>query len=548
MLPSTFKTNLKKEDMKKLLRARLNLARFIQDTVEELASDIKDREGKSGGENDLHLSASKLLEMIEAIQEGEKVNPKQLMELTHIFKDSITLDRLPRAQLVAMCRFMNMRTFGADSFLRYQLRSRLAQLQKDDQQILWEGLESLNLRELKEACHERGMRATGMLKADYRRQLQGWLDLSVKRSIPTSLLILSRSLLITTEQATEISEENVAVEALKESISALDEEVITHAVLEAATTSETEEPDLKEQTVIRELKIEELKAENELIEDEREELEDALEDLEGLDEVTTNAAEDVISEQAEKETSWTLDDHAKPLLSTDGGAKVDDFVADSAKVVEDEAKVDSTKGRGHTSRQSDGSQQDIDGLQKKVGDSEGKKSEKVLDVVLTNKELEALAVLTEPSIVHKEREILDELKAKVQDAQISSLLEEEREQSEEVWIDEDEFVHDDEEEEEEADEYGTDLAKENSGEEISHASIKKKILNLVSDQSAQEKDEVDQQIVDDDKKSSDFDEEKEFEKEDMIGDLTTSSSRKEAKRRKRRLQTQGKAASNGQKA
>ena len=254
------------------------------------------------------------------------------------------------------------------------------------------------------------------------------------------------------------------------------------------------------------------------------ELEDALEDLEGLDEVTTNAAEDVIGEQAEK-ASWTLEDHAKPLLSTDGGAKVDDFVADSAKVVEEEAKVESKKGHGHTSRQSDGSQQDIDGLEKKVGDSEGKKSEKVLDVVLTNKELEALAVLTEPSIVHKEREILDELKAKVQDAQISSLLEEEREQSEEVWIDEDEFVHD--EEEEEADAYDTDLAKEKSGEEISHSSIKKKILNLVSDQSPQEKDEVDQQMVDDDKKSSDFDEEKEFEKEDMIGDLTTSSSRKE---------------------
>ena len=76
----------------------------------------------------------------------------------------------------------------ADSFLRYQLRSRLAQLQKDDQQILWETL-SRSVAELKEACHERGMRATGMLKADYRRQLQGWLDLSVKRSIPTSLLI-----------------------------------------------------------------------------------------------------------------------------------------------------------------------------------------------------------------------------------------------------------------------------------------------------------------------------------------------------------------------
>ena len=502
MLPSTFQDKLKKEeDMKKLLRARLNLARFIQDTVEELASDIKDREGKSGGENDLHLSASKLLEMIEAIQEGERVNPKQLMELTHIFKDSITLDRLPRAQLVAMCRFMNMRTFGADSYLRYQLRSRLGQLQKDDQQILWEGLESLNLRELKEACHERGMRATGMLKADYRRQLQGWLDLSVKRSIPTSLLILSRSLLITTEQATEISEENVTVEALKESISALDEEVITHAVLEAASASEIDKPDLKEQTVIRELKIEELKAENELIEDEREELEDALEDLEEFEEHSASAT-DVVGEETEKRTSWTVEDNAKPLLSTDGGAKVDDFVAKRAIVVEDEALVESKGDDVHSSVQGDGSQRGVDDVHEKLGDSTFEAPEKVLNAVLTPKELETLAMLTEPSIVHKEREILSELKAKVEDAQISSMLEEEREQAEEVWIDEDDFVDDDDSDE--ADDTDADIPNEDSGDQLTG-----------------------------DKKSSGLDEEEEFEEEDMIEALTTSSSNKEAQRQKR---------------
>ena len=101
----------------------------------------------------------------------------------------------------------------------------------------------------------------------------------------------------------------------------------------------------------------------------------------------------------------------KTLVSTDGGAKVDDFVLDSVKVVENQAKVESKKGHDRTSRHSDGGQQDSDGLQEKLGDSEVKKSEKVLDVVLTDKELEALAVLTEPSIVHKE-EILDELKLK----------------------------------------------------------------------------------------------------------------------------------------
>ena len=89
--------------------------------------------------------------------------------------------------------------------------------------------------------------------------------------------------------------------------------------------TETEEPDLKEQTVIRELKIEELKAENELIEDEREELEDALEDLEGLDEISTSATDglskDEASKQAEKEISyyWRLKHYERWLH--------DDFVS-----------------------------------------------------------------------------------------------------------------------------------------------------------------------------------------------------------------------------
>ena len=85
-------------------------------------------------------------------QDGKQVDVEEFMKLTNIFKNNITLDRLPRAQLVAMCRFMQLRTFGSDSYLRFQLQSKLSQLQRDDQSILWEGLDSLSMSELKHAC------------------------------------------------------------------------------------------------------------------------------------------------------------------------------------------------------------------------------------------------------------------------------------------------------------------------------------------------------------------------------------------------------------
>lgn len=93
-------------------------------------------------------------------------------------------------------------------------------LQNDDQRILFEGIDSLNRQELQEACRERGMRALGMSKNQLSRQLQQWLDLSCNRQVPISLLILSRSFALTQgEQELE--------KAIGQSISALDDEIVT---------------------------------------------------------------------------------------------------------------------------------------------------------------------------------------------------------------------------------------------------------------------------------------------------------------------------------
>ena len=65
-------------------------------------------------------------------------------------------------QLIGMSKYMGLNHFGTDSLLRFQLRNKIRQIKQDDQMILWEGIDSLTPEELRNACAERGMRATGL--------------------------------------------------------------------------------------------------------------------------------------------------------------------------------------------------------------------------------------------------------------------------------------------------------------------------------------------------------------------------------------------------
>lgn len=57
-----------------------------------------------------------------------------------------------------------------------------------------EGLDSLAVWELQQACRARGMRAYGLSEERLRLQLTQWLELSLKEKVPPSLLLLSRTL------------------------------------------------------------------------------------------------------------------------------------------------------------------------------------------------------------------------------------------------------------------------------------------------------------------------------------------------------------------
>jgi LETM1 and EF-hand domain-containing protein 1 len=75
-----------------------------------------------------------------------------------------------------------------------------------------EGIDSLALWELQEACRARGMRSLGVPVGRLKTQLQQWLRLHLEENIPTSLLLLSRALYLPEHLSTEEQLKQIIVE------------------------------------------------------------------------------------------------------------------------------------------------------------------------------------------------------------------------------------------------------------------------------------------------------------------------------------------------
>lgn len=248
MLPSTFQNKLQAEEkLKRQLQARLKMADFLQHALHDMATEMS----QTGGKHE--ESTATLLELIKAVRAGEEVPTDMLMKVASLFKDSLTLDNASSDQLIGMARYMGLPSFGSDHMLRFQLRNHLRLIKEDDKQIMWEGIDALNREELRAACQERGMRATGLTKTQYKRQLQHWLDLSVNRNVPASLLIMSRVFMITTTSPEQ---------ALADSLAGMDEEVLSETVLDNIAG--------RDDATVRALKLEITHKQNELIAQEAE--------------------------------------------------------------------------------------------------------------------------------------------------------------------------------------------------------------------------------------------------------------------------------------
>ncbi|KRT82138.1 hypothetical protein AMK59_3259 [Oryctes borbonicus] len=212
MLPSTFQTATEKEDkLKQNLKVKLEMAKFLQQTLEEMSAQHKDRNSQLAKEFTLWFQKIRT--------SGEEVSNEEILKFSKLFHDEITLDSLSRSQLVALCRVLEVQTLGTNNMLKFQLRMKLRSLAADDKMIQKEGVNSLTLSEVQQACRARGMRAFGVSEARLRSQLSQWLDLSLNEKVPPSLLLLSRALMLPETIPTS--------DKLKATISVLPENIVT---------------------------------------------------------------------------------------------------------------------------------------------------------------------------------------------------------------------------------------------------------------------------------------------------------------------------------
>lgn len=247
MLPSTFQDKMKEEEaLKRKLKARMEYAKFLQDTIKEMAKEVQN--SRTG---EVKKTAKDLDDFMSRVRKGARVANEEILGFAKLFNDELTLDNISRPRLLSMCKYMGISSYGTDAYLRYMLRKRLQRIKDDDKLIQAEGVKSLSESELREECRERGM--LGMRSVEeMREQLRDWLDLSLNHSVPSSLLILSRSFTISGKLRPE--------EAVRDTLSSLPDEVVDTV---GVTTLPSEDP-LSER--IR--KLEFLEMQDELIKEE----------------------------------------------------------------------------------------------------------------------------------------------------------------------------------------------------------------------------------------------------------------------------------------
>ncbi|XP_078421732.1 LETM1 domain-containing protein LETM2, mitochondrial isoform X1 [Cetorhinus maximus] len=190
MLPSTFETKLtKEENQKNKLAAKLELAKFLQETIAEMA---KRNKAESGEATKLFSSYVQKVR-----RSGENPSTQDIVRFSKHFEDELTLEHLSRPQLVALCKLLELQPFGTNNLLRFQLQMELRSIKADDEMIAKEGCNFLTVSELQTACRARGMRSLGLTEKQLHEQLTQWLELHLKENVPPSLLLLSRAMYLT---------------------------------------------------------------------------------------------------------------------------------------------------------------------------------------------------------------------------------------------------------------------------------------------------------------------------------------------------------------
>lgn len=241
LLPSTYEDAKSKENKATKLRSsRKEVSQFLRQTMRETGLPITQATAQK----------EEFTEFFRKLRAtGEEPTKSDVIKVCKLFKDDLTLDNLSRPQLVGICRYMNLTTFGTDAMLRYQVRHRMRQIKRDDRAISYEGVESLSVPELQTACAARGLRTHGMSPGRLRDDLHLWLDLRLKYGVPSTLLVLSNAFMYAQGKENEFDGQLSALQAV---LSSIPEELFHEIELEVhnaegATTNKQRLQVIKEQ-------------------------------------------------------------------------------------------------------------------------------------------------------------------------------------------------------------------------------------------------------------------------------------------------------------
>lgn len=254
LLPSTYEGQTSKDKKASHLRTtRKEVSNFLRHTLKETGLPV----------SAINAQKEEFTEFFRKVRAtGQSPTHADVIKVCKIFKDDLTLDNLSRPQLVGMAKYMNLNAFGTDMMLRYAIRHRMRQIKRDDRAIADEGVDSLSVPELQMACASRGLRTQGMSPGRLRDDLQMWLDLRLKYGVPSTLLVLSNAFMYTQGKDSEISSQ---IDALQAVLSSIPEELFHEIELEVHNA---------EGAATNKQRLEVLKEQQELIEEENEQNEE----------------------------------------------------------------------------------------------------------------------------------------------------------------------------------------------------------------------------------------------------------------------------------
>lgn len=199
MIPSTFETTGQRESQhKKQLAVKLKLAAQLRDVMLERVHLVSLDDDKEKSNEAVEFAV-----FLEKMKRGVPMSKSDITRAASFFRDEFTIDGASRQQLNAMAELMNIGvpTYAPIELLRFQIRRNLRIIQADDRAISWEGVANLSHEDLVEANEQRGMPSAGLTDDQLRKQLNRWLLLSMNNAVPPSLLILSRTFVLTNDQS-----------------------------------------------------------------------------------------------------------------------------------------------------------------------------------------------------------------------------------------------------------------------------------------------------------------------------------------------------------